>query len=141
MAKIDSLFKMMKQQGASDLHISTGAPPIFRLHGEMEKLNYPPLTDQQARGLLFEILSKEQREEFEETQDLDFAYALQDVARVRGNIMETHRGIAGVFRQDHRQLTDWNGLNPTAVTMNHWYGSPPVALPGNTPISKPVGDM
>ena len=56
MAKIDSLFKMMKQQGASDLHISTGAPPLFRLHGEMEKLNYPPLNDQQARGLLFEIL-------------------------------------------------------------------------------------
>ena len=76
MAKIDSLFKMMKQQGASDLHISTGAPPIFRLHGEMEKLNYPPLSDQQARGLLFEILIKEQREEFEKNRDLDFAYSL-----------------------------------------------------------------
>ncbi len=76
MAKIDSLFKMMKQQGASDLHISTGAPPLFRLHGEMEKLNYPPLSDQQARGLLFEILNKEQRAEFEENLDLDFAYSL-----------------------------------------------------------------
>ena len=58
MAKIDSMFKMMKQQGASDLHISTGAPPLFRLNGEMEKLNYPPLSDQQARGLLFEILTR-----------------------------------------------------------------------------------
>lgn len=98
MAKIDSLFKMLKQQGASDLHITTGAPPLFRLHGEMEKLNYPPLDDQQARGLLFEILTKEQRAEFEGTRDLDFAYALPDVARFRGNLMETHRGIAGVFR-------------------------------------------
>jgi twitching motility protein PilT len=98
MAKIDSLFKLMKQQGASDLHISTGAPPLFRLHGEMEKLNYPPLTDQQARGLLFEILTKEQLEAFEETRDLDFAYALPGVARFRGNLMETHRGVAGVFR-------------------------------------------
>ena len=97
MAKIDSLFKMMKQQGASDLHISTGAPPLFRLHGEMEKLNYPPLSDQQARGLLFEILTEEQRQEFEETGDLDFAYALPEVARFRGNLMETHRGIAAVF--------------------------------------------
>jgi len=50
MAKIDSLFKMMKQQGASDLLLSTGAPPLFCLHGEMETLNYPPLSDQQARG-------------------------------------------------------------------------------------------
>jgi len=98
MAKIDSLFKMMKQQGASDLHISTGAPPLFRLHGEMEKLNYPPLSDQQARGLLFEILTKEQREEFEETRDFDFAYSLPGLARFRGNLMETHRGIAAVFR-------------------------------------------
>jgi twitching motility protein PilT len=98
MAKIDSLFKMMKQQGASDLHISTGASPLFRLHGEMEKLNYPPLSDQQARGLLFEILTEEQREEFEETGDLDFAYALPEVVRFRGNLMETHRGIAAVLR-------------------------------------------
>ena len=101
MAKIDSMFKMMKQQGASDLHISTGAPPLFRLNGEMEKLNYPPLSDQQARGLLFEILTKEQREEFEEKRDLDFAYSLPEVARFRGNLMETHRGslrFSGSFR-------------------------------------------
>jgi twitching motility protein PilT len=98
MAKIDSLFKMMKQQGASDLHISTGAPPLFRLNGEMEKLNYPPLSDQQARGLLYEILTKEQLAEFEEHRDMDFAYALPEVARFRGNILETHRGVAAVFR-------------------------------------------
>ena len=98
MAKIDSLFRMMKQQGASDLHISSGAPPIFRLHGEMEKLNYPPLSDQQARALLFEILTEEQLRDFETRRDIDFAYALEDVARFRGNLLETHRGIAGVFR-------------------------------------------
>jgi twitching motility protein PilT len=98
MAKIDALFKLMKQQGASDLHISSGAPPIFRLNGEMEKLNYPPLTDQQARALLFEILTNEQRADFESRRDIDFAYALPEVARFRGNLLETHRGIAGVFR-------------------------------------------
>lgn len=98
MAKINALFNMMKQQGASDLHISSGAPPIFRLNGEMEKLNYPPLSDQQARALLFEILTKEQRDEFDETLDIDFAYSLEDVGRFRGNLLETHRGIAGVFR-------------------------------------------
>lgn len=98
MAKIDSLFKMMKQQGASDLHIASGAPPIFRLNGEMEKLNYPPLTDQQARALLFEILTEDQRREFAESLDIDFAYSLEGVGRFRGNLLETHRGVAGVFR-------------------------------------------
>ncbi len=98
MAKIDALFKMMKQQGASDLHISSGSPPIFRLHGEMQKLNYPPLTHDQARSLLYEILNSEQRSQFEETRDLDFAYALPEIARFRGNLLDTHRGIAAVFR-------------------------------------------
>ncbi len=98
MAKIDALFKLMKQQGASDLHISSGAPPILRLHGEMQQLNYPPLTNDQAKALLFEMLDSEQRKQFEETRDLDFAYSLPEVARFRGNILDTHRGIAGVFR-------------------------------------------
>jgi twitching motility protein PilT len=98
MAKIDALFNLLKQQGASDLHLSTGAPPIFRLHGEMEKLNYPPLTSDQVRALLFEILTEEQKQTFEERKDLDFAYALPEVARFRGNLLETHRGLAAVFR-------------------------------------------
>ncbi len=98
MAKIDALFRLMKQQGASDLHISAGAPPIFRQHGEMERLKYPPLANEQARALLYEILTEEQRRELEERRDLDFAYALPEVARFRGNILFTHRGIAAVFR-------------------------------------------
>ncbi len=98
MAKIDALFKMMQQQGASDLHISSGAPPILRLHGEMAQIKSPNLTPAQAQSLLFEILTEEQVEEFETTRDLDFAYAIPGLARFRGNILDTHRGIAGVFR-------------------------------------------
>ncbi len=98
MAKIDALFKMMQQQGASDLHISSGAPPIFRLHGEMIRIKSPDLTNEQAKALLFEILDDEQKQTFEETRDLDFAYAVPGLARFRGNILDSHRGIAAVFR-------------------------------------------
>lgn len=98
MAKIDALFKLMKQQGASDLHLSSGAPPILRLHGEMERLNYPPLSHEQTKALIYEILDAEKRAHFEATHDLDFAYALAEVGRFRGNVLETHRGIAAVFR-------------------------------------------
>ncbi|MDO3378002.1 type IV pilus twitching motility protein PilT [Geoalkalibacter halelectricus] len=111
MAKIDALFKLMKQQGASDLHISSGAPPILRLHGEMAPLNYPPLSAEQAKGLLFEMLTGEQRQQFEETRDLDFAYALPEVARFRGNILDTHRGIAGVFRIIPSKILSADELN------------------------------
>lgn len=98
MAKIDALFKLMKQQGASDLHLSSGAPPILRLHGEMERLNYPPLSHEQTKALIYEILDAEKRAHFEANHDLDFAYALAEVGRFRGNVLETHRGIAAVFR-------------------------------------------
>ncbi|MSM39701.1 MAG: PilT/PilU family type 4a pilus ATPase [Geobacter sp.] len=98
MARIDALFRMMKEQGASDLHLSTGSPPIFRLHGEMERLNFKVLTNDELKVILFEILNDKQREEFETRRDLDFAYSVPDLARFRGNMLMTHRGIAAVFR-------------------------------------------
>ena len=98
MAKIDALFRMMKEQGASDLHLSTGNPPIFRLHGEMVRLNFKSLTHEELREVLFEILDDKQRAHFEATKDLDFAYAVPELARFRGNIFMQHRGIGGVFR-------------------------------------------
>ena len=111
MAKIDALFKMMQQQGASDLHISTGTPPILRLHGEMVRVKSPDLTHEQAQTLLFEILDEEQVQQFEKTRDLDFAYAIPGVARFRGNILDTHRGIAGVFRLIPSEILTSEQLN------------------------------
>lgn len=98
MARIDALFRMMKEQGASDLHLSTGNPPIFRLHGEMVRLNFKTLGHDELHSILFEILNAKQKEQFETTKDLDFAYAVPDLARFRGNILMQHRGIAAVFR-------------------------------------------
>ncbi|MGD0584964.1 MAG: type IV pilus twitching motility protein PilT [Oryzomonas sp.] len=98
MAKIDALFRMMREQGASDLHLSSGNPPIFRLNGDMVRLNFKSLADEDLREVLFEILDEKQRAHFEATKDLDFAYAVPDLARFRGNIFMQHRGIAGVFR-------------------------------------------
>ena len=113
MAKINSLFKMLQQQGASDLHISSGAPPMFRLHGEMVPLNYPPLSHDQAKNLLYEILYDHQKKDFEETSDLDFAYELPGVARFRGNVLMTHRGIAAVRC---RSLVTCSGADQTYST-------------------------
>lgn len=98
MARIDSLFKMMKDQGASDLHLSTGSPPIFRLHGEMVPSNFKALSHEETKGILYEILTERQKETFEDKKDLDFAYAIEGLARFRGNIFMQHKGIAAVFR-------------------------------------------
>lgn len=98
MARIDALFKMMQDQGASDLHLSTGAPPIFRLHGDIVRLNYKSLSHEELKAILFEILTEKQRADFEASHDLDFAYAIPGFARFRGNIFLQHKGIGAVFR-------------------------------------------
>jgi twitching motility protein PilT len=98
MARIDALFNMMKEQGASDLHLSTGNPPIFRQNGEMVRLNFKTLGHDELKTILFEVLTEKQRAHFEETKDLDFAYEVPGLARFRGNIMMQYRGIGAVFR-------------------------------------------
>ena len=98
MAKIDALFKMMKDQGASDLHLSTGNPPIFRLNGDMVRLNFKTLAHEELKAILFEILNDKQQAQFDETKDVDFAYEVEGLARFRGNILMQYRGIAAVFR-------------------------------------------
>lgn len=98
MATIDELFKLMVEQGASDLHISSGAPPYLRLHGHMAPLNYRELTNQDVQGLLFEILSEKQKKMFVEKWELDFAYTLAGVGRFRCNIFMQRKGLAAVMR-------------------------------------------
>jgi len=98
MARIDALFRMMQEQGASDLHLSTGSPPIFRLHGDMMRLNFKSLSHEELKAILFEILTEKQRTDFEARRDLDFAYAIPGFARFRGNIFMQHKGIGAVFR-------------------------------------------
>ncbi len=98
MARIDSIFKMVRQQGASDLHISTGAPPMLRVQGDVRPIDYPELTGDQARQLLYEMMSPEQRQRFEKDWDIDFSYEVKGEVRVRCNVFEQVHGIAGAFR-------------------------------------------
>jgi twitching motility protein PilT len=98
MAAIDELFSLIKEQGASDLHLSTGAPPFLRLHGDMRPLEYEELTPELTKRLLYEMMTEEQILRFEKEKDIDFSYEVSGVTRLRCNIFEQRKGIAGVFR-------------------------------------------
>ncbi|MNJ91125.1 Twitching mobility protein [compost metagenome] len=98
MATIDELFKLMVEQGASDLHITSGASPFLRLHGNMVPLNYRELTNQDVQGLIFEILSEKQKKAFVEKWELDLAYTLAGVGRFRCNVFMQRKGLGAVFR-------------------------------------------
>jgi twitching motility protein PilT len=98
MAVIDQYFRETLRQGASDLHMVIGRPPLLRVRGELVPSGFPVVTQKSNREMLFEIIDAEQRERIEQTLDLDFAYELRGVARFRGNIFYQHRGLGAVFR-------------------------------------------
>lgn len=97
MAKLDSFFRMMVERKASDLHFSTGAPPMMRIHGEMTAVDPTPISHELAREVLWEIMPERCRQEFKERHDTDFAYELPE-GRFRSNIFMDRNGIGGVFR-------------------------------------------
>lgn len=98
MAKIDELFKLMVDQGASDLHLVAGAVPYLRLSGEMEKLDMPVLTSEVAQDMIFEILNDKQKKEFITNWELDFAYTKEPLGRFRVNVFMQRKGIGVVCR-------------------------------------------
>jgi len=99
MAKIDAFFKLMNEQGASDLHLVSGQPPALRLHGEIERIRYNVLSNDDLRELLYEITPEEKIKVFEETGDVDFGYEIPGLARYRANYFMQKYGIAAVFRE------------------------------------------
>jgi twitching motility protein PilT len=98
-ARIDRLFKLMVDQGCSDLHLSTGSPPMLRKAGEMVTVeSEEPLSAEDARSMLLSITPPHRLEDYERTHDSDFAYEMSDLARFRCNLFVDRRGMGGVFR-------------------------------------------
>ena len=116
MAAIDELFKVMVNQGASDLHLTSGAPPYLRLHGHMVPMNYRELSNQDVQGLIFEILTEKQKKQFIEKWELDIAYTVAGVGRFRCNVFMQRKGLASVFRIIPEKIKSPQDLNlPPAI--------------------------
>ena len=115
MARIDSFFKFMKEQNASDLHLSTGNPPMLRIHGELVRIDMPALENDDLKALVYEIAPEHKIKTFEETGDVDFGYEFPGFARYRANFFNQKNGIAAVFR-----------LIPSKVLTCEELGLPPV---------------
>ncbi len=98
MAKIDTFLRIMLEFGASDLHISAGAEPTLRVNGVLEKAKHRPLSDEEVRLLIYELLTESQIQEFERIGEIDCAYTLPGVSRFRINVFKKHPGIAAALR-------------------------------------------
>jgi len=99
MAKIDAFFKLMHDQGASDLHLASGSPPILRIRGDLHRVKYNVLNNDELKAMLYEIAPEDKIKVFEETGDVDFAYEIAGLARYRVNFFMQKNGVAAAFRE------------------------------------------
>ncbi len=101
---IDDLLKEVVRRNASDLHLCVGVPPILRIDGQLYRMNFQPATPKQTQRLIYEILTDEQIQRFENNLELDFSYSLQDTARFRVNVYKERGCIAAAFRLIPRRI-------------------------------------
>jgi twitching motility protein PilT len=98
-AKIDGLFNVLRERGGSDLHISPENPPLIRVSGQLTPAHTKTFGHDQYKVLLYEIMNEQQRQQFEQTNDVDFAYEVPAIdSRFRANIFMGRLGISAVFR-------------------------------------------
>ena len=95
---ITELLAFSAKQGASDLHLSSGLPPMIRVDGDVRRINIPPLEHAQVHDLVYDIMNDRQRKDFEEFLETDFSFEVPGVGRFRVNAFNHNRGAAAVFR-------------------------------------------
>lgn len=109
------LFEILLKQKASDLHLSAGLTPLLRVDGDIRKLDQPILEDKSIRSFCYEIMTAQQRKEYESTWELDFAFEWNEKARFRVNVFEQNRGISAVFRYIPGEILTLEALDAPAI--------------------------
>ncbi len=99
MAQIDAFFKLMNDEGASDLHMVADQQPVLRIRGDMERVKFKKMSNDELKSMLYEICPEDKIKMFEETGDIDFGYEIPGLARYRCNFFQQKYGIGAVFRE------------------------------------------
>ncbi|MBI2839561.1 MAG: type IV pilus twitching motility protein PilT [Acidobacteria bacterium] len=98
-ASLHQLLKTMVEQGGTDLHVTTAAPPTIRVDGILRPLNHPPLTAPETKQLAYSVLTDAQKHRFEEHLELDFSFGIKNLARFRANIFSQRGAVGAAFRR------------------------------------------
>lgn len=115
--QIQQLFKVMVDNGASDLHLSIGSAPGMRISGEMVRVKIPPLKADDTKRLVYQILTEAQRSTLEKNLEIDFSFGVKGLARFRANCFYSKGAVAAVFRQIPSQVPDFDTLGLPAVLL------------------------
>src|SRR5919205_1008052 len=100
---------------ASDLHLSSGLPPMIRVHGDVRRINLPPLEHKDVHGMIYDIMNDGQRKEYEENLECDFSFAIPGLARFRVNAFVQQRGAGAVMRTIPSKILTLEELNAPKI--------------------------
>ncbi len=103
------------KQGASDLHLSAGLPPMIRVDGDIRRINVPEMDHKQVHDMIYDIMSDKQRKDFEEFFETDFSFEIPGLARFRVNAFNHNRGAGGVFRTIPSKILSLEDLNAPKI--------------------------
>lgn len=108
---IQALLKQMVEANGTDLHVTTNTPPVIRVHGKLQKLDFPPLTAVETKQLIYSILTDAQKHRFEEDLELDFSFGIKNLSRFRANVYSQRGAVAGAFRLIPYEIRTFKELN------------------------------
>ena len=108
---ISELLAFSVKNNASDLHLSSGMPPMIRVHGDVRRINLPVMPHQEVHGMIYDIMSDGQRKTYEERLEVDFSFEIPGLARFRVNAFNQDRGAAAVFRTIPSKVLSLEDLN------------------------------
>jgi len=110
MVELKNLLEVLIEKKASDLHITTGTPPVIRVDGKLARLNTESLSATETKRLCYSVLTDAQRHRFEEENELDFSFGIKGLSRFRGNIFVQRGAVAGAFRSIPYEILSFEKL-------------------------------
>src|SRR6266513_2698256 len=112
---LTELLAFVVKNKASDLHLSAGLPPMIRVHGDVRRINVPPMEHKEVHAMIYDIMNDGQRKVYEENLECDFSFAVPNLARFRVNAFVQQRGAAAAFRTIPAKVLSLEELNAPKV--------------------------
>lgn len=112
---ISELLAFSVKNKASDLHLSSGLPPMIRVHGDVRRINLPAMVHKDVHGMIYDIMNDAQRKAYEENLECDFSFEIPGLARFRVNAFMQQRGASGVFRTIPSKVLTLEELNAPKI--------------------------
>src|SRR5712692_2228543 len=112
---IGELLAFAYKQGASDLHLSAGLPPLIRVDGDVKRINVDPLDDRTVHNMVYDIMNDKQQKDYEEFLECDFSFEIPNLARFRVNAFNQNRGPGAVFRTIPSKILSLDQLNAPPI--------------------------